>query len=112
MPMLVSAGSISTQATSPAASSAASESRSLNSATRVVRSVLAKGHERLVDGAMVAVVEDQDLRPAGDQPGESQRPAVGVAGGEGEAPQRHSEAAGQFRADPGGVGGGQHRGRA
>src|SRR6266508_1744921 len=77
MPMLVSAGSISTQATSPAASSAASESRSLNSATRVVRSVLAKGHERLVDGAVVAVVEDQHRRR-----GRVARHRPGVAEGE------------------------------
>ena len=78
--MFVSAGSISTAATSPWASAASSASRSLNGTTRVViagstcgpidpgrRRHLAGGVEqrqRLVDGAVVAPVHHADLRAA------------------------------------------------
>ena len=37
--------------------------------------------EGLVHRAVVAAVEDEDLRPAGDGAGGAQREAVGVAGG-------------------------------
>src|SRR5215218_5650360 len=72
------------------------------------RPVAAQGDQALVDGAVVAVVEHQDLGPAGDQAGQPDGPAVGVGGGQAEAPAGHPEAAGQLGPDPGRVGGGQH----
>ena len=128
MPMLVSAGSVRIAATSPCASCSSTPARSLNSATRVVSdsgtgaptsparataSPSGPGHgERLVDRAVVAVGEGQDLRPPGGQPGEPDRPAVRVGRGQRERPQRQPEAAGQLGADPLRVGGRQHRGDA
>ena len=128
MPMLVSAGSISTAATSPCASSRSSPARSLNSATRLV-SVTSHGRadvagretplavgadhdQRLVDAAVVAVAVDQDLRPAGQRAHQPDRPAVGVGGGQREAPPGQAEPPRQLRAHPRGVLGRHHRGEA
>ena len=72
----------------------------------------ADGAERLVDGAVVAPVEHEDLRAAGDVAGEAQHEAVGVGGGQRELPQRQAEAAGQLAGHPDGVLGGQHGGDA
>ncbi len=68
--------------------------------------------EGLVDRAVVAVLEAEDLGPAGGQPGEPDRPAVRVGGAQRERPERPPEAPGQLGADPLGVLGGQHRGDA
>ena len=57
-------------------------------------------HERLVDGAVVAPVEHEHLRPARDLAGEAQDEAVGVGGGQRDLPQRQPEPAGQLGADP------------
>ena len=81
--MFVSAGSVSTHATSPWASSRSTASRSLNAHTRVVVVTsagaptlpsrahdppVAQDREGLVDRAVVAAVEHEDLRavPRGD----------------------------------------------
>ena len=116
MPMLVSAGSASTQATSPWASSRSSAATSLNSTTRVVSAAGTDGPtralagddarrrrqrgERLVDGAVVAPVEHEDLRPPGDRAGDPQREAVGVRRGQRELPVGQPEAPRQLLADP------------
>ena len=50
--------------------------------------------ERLVDRAVVAPVEDEDLRPAGDVPREPDREAVRVGRGERELPARQRRSAG------------------
>ena len=124
--MFVSAGSASTQATSPGASAASSASRSLSSTTFVVsagstggptlpganadRAVLAQRRERLVDGAVVAAVEDEDLRPARDGAADPDRKAVRVGRDERELPERQPEAAGELLPGPGRILGRQHRG--
>ena len=125
--MLVSAGSISTAATSPWASSRSRPSRSLNSATRLVcvtsygaptlpsrlRAHRRTDHDqRLVHRPVVAVAVDEDPRPAGDRADDPDRPPVGVRGGQREAPRGQPEPAGQVGADPLGVLGRQHRRRA
>ena len=71
-----------------------------------------EGGERLVDGAVVAPVEDEDLRPTGEVPGETEHETVGVGGGHRQLPCRESEADGQLVGDPGGVGAGEHGGDA
>ena len=128
MPMLVSAGSISTRPRRRGRVRGRAPARSLYSATRVVV-VGSTGaptlpsrltwwpcsstDQRLVDRAVVAVAVDQDLRTAGDRAGQPDRPAVGVGGGEREAPQRHAEAAGQLARRPTAASlGRQHRGEA
>ena len=109
MPTLVSAGSNSATATSPWASSRSSPSRSLNSTTRVVsssatglpmfprraatRAVRLEAGERLVHGAVVVVVVDEDLRPPGDVAGEPDREPVRVGRGERELPPADAEPA-------------------
>ena len=122
--MLVSAGSVSTQATSPWASSASSAARSLNSTTRVVSAIGTGGptlptrgagravdqrRDGLVDAAVVAVVEDEDLRPAGDLAADPQDEAVGVGRREAELPVAEAEAAAHLLADRAGVLARQHR---
>ena len=99
--MFVSAGSASTHATSPSASACSSASTSFHSTTRVVSSSGTGGPrlparattapssqrgERLVDRAVVAPVEDEHLRPAGDEAREPDREAVRVGRGERELP--------------------------
>ena len=124
--MFVSAGSASTQATSPGASAAASASRSLSSTTFVVsagstggptlpganadRAVVAQRRERLVDGAVVAAVEDEDLRPARDRAADPDRKAVRVGRAERELPERQPEAPRELLPGPGRVLGREHRG--
>ena len=66
--------------------------------------------ERLVDGAVVAPGVDEDLRPAGDRPGEPDHGAVGVGGGQRELPVGKAEAAAQLLADPARVLGREHQG--
>ena len=68
--------------------------------------------ERLVDGAVVAPGVDEDLRPAGDRPGEPDHGAVGVGGGQRELPVGEAEAASKLLADPARVLGGEHQGDA
>ena len=131
MPMLVSAGSISRQATSPSASRASSASRSLKGTTAVVSADVdlwaerarARHHavagaavlehaEGLVDGAVVAPVHDRDPRSAGEVAGEAQHEAVGVGGRHRHLPAGEAEAPAELAGDPGGVGRGEHRGDA
>ena len=54
--------------------------------------------ERLVDRAVVALVVDDDLRPAGDPPGETDREPVRVGRGDRELPERQAEPAGELLA--------------
>ena len=56
--------------------------------------------ERLVDGAVVAPVEHEDLRPPGDRAGDPDREAVGVGGGQRELPRRQPEAPLHLLPDP------------
>ncbi len=92
--MFVMAGSASTHATSPGSSAAARASTSLNGATLVVsvgstggpirpsrgttRQWRVQRHQRLVDGAVVAPVEHEDLLAVGRLPGEAEREPVRV----------------------------------
>ena len=68
--------------------------------------------ERLVDGAVVAVVVDDDLRPSGDLAAEAQREAVRVRGRQRELPVGQPEAALELLADPDRVLGREHVGDA
>ena len=111
MPMFVRAGSARTQATSPGASACSSASASFHWTTFVVSAridrradvarsgddaVAVERRERLVDGAVVAVVEDEDLRPLGDLAREPDREAVRIRRREGELPAAQPEAARQL----------------
>ena len=126
MPMFVSAGSASTHATSPPASARRERvdvverrprpwSPPGRPAVRAIRGGARRGRrrrgrtQRLVDGAVVAPVEHEDLAPAGGVPGEAQGEAVGVRGAERELPRRQAEAPGQLAGDPRRVGRRQHR---
>ena len=118
---------MSRQATSPTARRASRAARSLNGTTAVVAATSTCGPsapgrgttapdgvehgQRLVDGAVVAPVEDGHPRPAGQVAGEAQHEPVGVRGRDGQLPGRQPEAAGELLADPGRVLAGQHRGR-
>ena len=123
MPMFVSAGSVSTTATSPWASSRSSWSRSLNSATRLVerrvdrradvarratRPLRGRDGEGLVDAAVVAVAEHEHLRAPGEVPGEADRPPVGVGGAQREAPPLDAEPPGELVGDEGRLLGREH----
>ena len=123
--MLVSAGSISRQATSPSASSRSSavEVVDLDHAGRLVHrdrrpdAALARAHlavdergDRLVDAAVVAVVVDDDLRAPGDLAGDPDHEPVRVGRREGELPVAQAEAALHLLADGRRVLGRQHRG--
>ena len=125
--MLVIAGSARTQATSPSASARVERFdvvpldrlrrfRQVNRRADVVgaRAGLAVDldRERLVDGAVVAPGVDEDLRPAGDRPGEADHGAVGVGGGQRELPVGEAKAASELLADPARVLGGEHQGDA
>ena len=79
---------------------------------RAGEALLVERHERLVDRAVVAPVEDRDPRPAGHVPAHPDHPAVRVGGRERELPVGHAEAPGELGADPGGVLGREHRGDA
>ncbi len=68
--------------------------------------------ERLVDGAVVAPVEDEHLPAAGHLAGQPQGEPVRVRGGQRELPEREPEAPRQLLADPGRVLGREHRRRA
>ena len=101
IPMFVSAGSASTQATSPCASAALERVEVVELDDRVVAAGSTGGpmlparattcpvgsvDERLVDRAVVAPVEDEDLRPPGDGAREPDREAVRVGRGQRELP--------------------------
>ena len=68
--------------------------------------------EGLVDGPVVAVVEDEHVGALRHLAAQPQRPAVGVGRGQREAPPRHAEAPRELLADPRCVLGGEHQGRA
>ncbi len=76
---------------------------------RLGLAVRPRQREGLVDRAVVAVGEDEDLRLPGREAGQPHRPPVRVGRGEREAPQRHTEAPRQLGADPLGVLRRQHR---
>ena len=101
IPMFVSAGSASTQATSSSASPRSSASTSFHSTTRVVSSGSSGGptlpgrgttrdpfedRQRLVDGAVVSPVEDQDLAAPGQLARQANRETVRVGRCECELP--------------------------
>ena len=69
-------------------------------------------HEGFVHGAVVAAVEDEDLRPAGHGPRDAQGEAIGVGGRRGDLPVRQAEALGQQAADFDRILGRQHVGQA
>ena len=71
--------------------------------------VVGEDRQRLVDRAVVAPVHHRDLRSAGEVAGEAQDEPVGVGGRHRQLPLREPEPAGEFGADPGGVGRRQHR---
>ena len=56
--------------------------------------------ERLVDRPVIAPVENEHLRPAGDPPREADREPVGVGRGQGELPERQAEPARQLARRP------------
>ena len=66
--------------------------------------------ESLVDGAVVAPVEDEDLRPAGQLAGEPDRESIGVRRRQRELPARKSETARQLLTHPERVLARQHQG--
>ena len=78
---------------------------------RDATSVVGGDDERLVDGAVVAVAVHEDPWTAGDRSAQPEGPAVGVGGGQREAPPRRAEAARQLGSDNLGVLGRQHRRR-
>ena len=101
MQQLVITGSVRIAATSPCASAASSAGRSLNStahrprrqvvdlpdeARAVDRLPVLQRHHRVVDRAVVAAVEDEDLRPPRHRARDAQREAVGVGRGGGDLP--------------------------
>ena len=124
IPMLVRAGSVSTAAISPVASARSTAARSLNSTATVVDAgstagATLPGRDRVVPSgpvttkasstlAVVAVREDQDPGPPGDEPGQAQGPPVGVGGAQGEGPLRQTEPTGELGRHPFRVFGGQH----
>ena len=128
MPMLVSAGSARTQATSPTASAASSAGTSLKgdddggergidlradgAVTGDDPPAVVEGGQRLVDGAVVAPVEDEHLGPPGDVAGEAQHEAVGVGGRHRQLPERQAEPPVELGGHPQRVGSGEHRGHA
>jgi len=68
--------------------------------------------EGFVDGAVVAIVEDENFRALGDFAGDANGETVGVSGGERELPVAKAESALQLFADPEGIFGGKHQGDA
>ena len=80
-------------------------------AARADDAVFERG-EGFVDCAVVAEVEDEDLRALGDFAGDSNDEAVGVGGSERELPVGEAEAALEIFADPEGIFGGKHEGDA
>jgi len=71
-----------------------------------------QGHERLVDGAMIAPVVDHDQLPTGDLAGQPDGEAVGVGRGQGELPVGQAEPARELLAHPDHVFRRQHEGEA
>ena len=71
--------------------------------------VVVEGHERLVDGAVVAPVEHEDLLPVGGLAGEPQREPVRVGRARRDLPEREPEPAGELLADDRRVLGRQHQ---
>ena len=67
-----------------------------------------KRRERLVDRAVIAPVEHQNLGAAGNFARQADGEAVGVGGGDGELPVRKAEAAGQLLAYPNRIFGREH----
>jgi hypothetical protein len=65
----------------------------------------------LVDRAVIAAVEDQDLLAPGHRAGDAQREAVGIGGGGGDLPVGQAEALLQQRADRQRILAGQHIGQ-
>jgi hypothetical protein len=115
MPMFVMAGSASTQATSPGARarSSACRDRGIHGWAHVSRTsrdapVVAQRCERLVHGAVVAPVEDEDLGSSRDRPRETKREAVGVGRCERHLPIGQPKTTLKLLAHPKRVFGGQH----
>jgi hypothetical protein len=69
------------------------------SAARADNAVMERG-ERLIHGAVVAVMVDEDFWALRDFAGDANREAVSIGGGERELPVRKTEAALEFFADP------------
>ena len=68
--------------------------------------------EHVVDGAVVAAVEDDQLAPPAGRAQPAQHEPVGIGGRRRELPERQPEALGQQLTDHGRVFAGQHRGQA
>jgi hypothetical protein len=128
MPILVSAGSVRIAATSPCCERCLDRGQVVPdrrpgrqvdrhrrrdiARTRDRRPVRPGEREGLIDRPVIAVAEDENLRPPGRQARQPDRPAVRIGRRQAEAPQRHTEARGQLGADPLSVRGGEHRRRA
>src|SRR6266403_5449550 len=80
-------------------------------ASRADDTVFERG-ERFVNGAVVAIVEDQDFRALSDFAGDANGEAVGVGRGERELPIGEAEAALEIFADPKRILRGKHEGDA
>jgi hypothetical protein len=80
-------------------------------ATRTDDAAFERG-EGFVDGAVIAIMENEDFRTARDFAGDSNGETIGVRGGERELPVRKVEAALEIFADPELVFGGKHEGDA
>src|SRR6266478_3764975 len=109
MPTLVMAGSARTQATSLCLRADSRVSRAFNSTTRVVSAgftgranvatagdddaVFVERGEGFVDGAVVAIVENENFRALSDFACDADGEAVGGGGGERELPVGEAEAA-------------------
>ena len=73
------------------------------------RPITVEHGEGLVDGAVVAPVEHQHLRPSGEMTGEPDAEPVGVGRGHRDLPNRQPESSGQLLADIDGVRRREHR---
>ena len=78
----------------------------------VDRLAVLQPHEGVVDRAVIAAVEDEDLRPVGDRAGDTQGKAVGVGGRRRHLPEGQAERRLQQPADSERVLVGQHVGEA
>ena len=76
----------------------------------VARFAVFERDEGVVDGAVIATVEDQEFASAGCGAGPANDGAIGVGGGGGHLPEWELEALGKEFADDGGIGARQHGG--
>src|SRR6185369_1638431 len=78
------------------------------SAPGLCRAVRVQGDESLVDGPVIAPVEDEDFGAPGDLAGEANRKPVGIGSGQSKLPVGESKALLQFFRNEDGVFTGKH----